>query len=213
MDQGKLSQPDALLHLARGTALAFGALMDKAREAAGTLLASKGSFRNWQFAGMLGVSRQRASVLLKRLVDSEELKRRGRGRGANYERGPGWGLGPWGFSRGTYQDSVWALIAEELPAFGYIALTATGRTQFRTRKEAREILDSMWSGFLTVLDFRGITRITPAFAEEILCIGCVYVSAMVEPINMSPEVETVIKFVRARDDRSFRPVPEKRRSG
>jgi hypothetical protein len=186
--------------------------MQKARLAAGNLLSSKGSFSNGQFARLMEISRQRASVLLKRLVDTEELKLFGYGRGAKYERGPGWGLGPWGCSRGTQQDSVWAQLAERCPHFAYIALAVNGRTEFRTRKEARELLNSKWSTMLCVIDFRGVKRVTPAFAQEFLAVGYSYANWQAEPINMSPEVESVVRFVRARDDRSSRPVPQTRRT-
>ncbi len=176
--------------------------MDKVRDAVDTLLIAHGEFRNRELARLLRLSRQRTTTLLAVLVDSDELRRDGRNRGAKYIRGPGWGDAWWGVARRARPNSVWAEMAQWVPEFAYVALAGPDHPHLRTRRDARRINDSLAPKNWIVFDFAGVASATSAFLDDLLQLTTFRVGGLRQPINMAPEIATKVDMILARAERA-----------
>lgn len=142
--------------------------MERARHAAQQLVQWYGTFRNHQLAQMLGVSRQRCTVILRQLVECGELERVGSNQSSKYRAGPGAGASASGVVRGADARSLWREVAHVLPWFAYVNASLGNVTELRTRQQARNLIAEVELRQWLVVDLSGIDSMTLAFAEELL---------------------------------------------
>ena len=84
-----------------------------------------GKFATRHLARILGISSNRASVHLRRLVETRELERVGDGRNAKYQKGPAWALG----ARGGTRTKFWTELALHRRDVAYVEFAWARRSR------------------------------------------------------------------------------------
>lgn len=152
-------------------------------------LRGRGLFSCRDLAGRLGVSRQAALVELKWRVASGELRIEGSGRGTLY-----------GFSDeegrrlpaadGHELDAFWDGLTTDVPRIAFVRIVRAAGSTPVTRNAARRVLAAAGRARWIVASFRGVTRISSAFARE-LFVTAPLSGTEVYPLHTSSEVEQV----------------------
>jgi hypothetical protein len=173
-------------------------MVEAFREAVDRFIDWQGYVRNRELAAHLGLSKQRVTVLLRQLVDRGELCRQGAGPSARYVPAT---RKPWQAGRVMGPRTVWRVLAEAFPEFAYIALGAAGQTRFRTREEARRVLQDAGRLFL-VIDFAGVAFASRAFLAELMGVYEQRIT-LIEPVNATPEIFLEVTALRAEARRRF----------
>jgi hypothetical protein len=167
------------------------------------LIRTQGYVRNSDLTRWFGLPRQRVCILLRRMVEQDELVKHGRGRGVRYTPGRGWAAGPLGVTQGAAPGSMWDLMAELYPDFGYVALALGDKRHFRRRRDAWAVLRSVRRLFV-VVDFAGVASATRTFLDALLD-PCPPGGGFVHPINMPPHIADLFEARQAAQARTFKP--------
>lgn len=147
-----------------------------------------GKFATRHLARILGISSNRASVHLRRLVETRELERVGDGRNAKYQKGPTWALGV----RGGAKTTFWTRLALQQRDFAYIELVRLGTT-LEKRMDIVRAFDELWSKRIVVVDFDGVLKMSHGFAESLLVLAPHRWAMEIIPINMCDAVRAVAR--------------------
>ncbi|MFZ5468978.1 MAG: STAS-like domain-containing protein [Myxococcota bacterium] len=154
-------------------------------------LARRGPFGNRQVATELKVSRQAVHKQLRLMVERGELEVVGQGRSARYQR-----VNQEGQLRGVASGSspasvFWKELVSELRATSYVELFPVA-SHFSTRAEARKLLDDCPMGNRVIVDFHGVSSVTPAFADELFNAQAWANALRLQAINAAASVEAEI---------------------
>ena len=144
-------------------------------------------FRNKHLAQALGVSRSRASRVLKALLRSGELARVGEEL-KRYVRGPDCGRPHGGVARASPPNGFWRRLVQDCPTVAYVALGNLDGPGLRTRQQARALLRGVDNQSYLVVDFEGLHSVSETACQEFLVKLPRRRGIAVQPINLEPAV-------------------------